>query len=81
MNIQYRKSAVFRTFLLHALTYFAYDFILMYYRLSLSVVTLSHFFKELSLFLNLEYRKCAVFRTFLLHALRYCAEILHMTLF
>ena len=59
----------------------AYDFILMYYRSSLSVVTLCQFLKELCLFLNLEYRKCAVFHTFLLHASTYWAEILHMTLF
>ena len=60
---------------------FVHDFVLMYYRSSLSVVTLRQFFKELCLFVNLEYRLCAVFRTFLLHALTYWAEILHMTLF
>ena len=60
---------------------FAHDFVLMYYRSSLSVVTLRQFLKELCLFLNLEYRKCAVFRTFLLFASRYWTEILHMTLF
>ena len=60
---------------------FVYDFILMYYRSSLSVVTLRQFLKELSLFLNLEYRKYTVFRSFLLHASTYWAEILHMTLF
>ena len=60
---------------------FAHEFVLMYYRSSLSVVTLHQFLKELCLFVNLEYRQCAVFRTFLLHALTYRAEILHMTLF
>ena len=60
---------------------FAHDFVLMYYRSSLSVVTLRQFLKELCFFVNLEYRKCAVFRTFLLHALTYWAEILHVTLF
>ena len=60
---------------------FSHAFVLMYYRSSLSVVTLRQFFKELCLFVNLEYRKCAVFRTFLLHALTYWAEILHMSLF
>ena len=40
---------------------FAYDFVLMYYRSSSSVITLCQFLKELCLFLNLEYRKCAVF--------------------
>ena len=43
----------------------------MYYRSSVSVVTLRQFFKELSLFLNLEYRKYTVFRSFLLHDLRW----------
>ena len=60
---------------------FAHDFALMYYRASLSVVTLRQFLKELFLFVNLEYRKYTVFLTFLLHALTYWAEILHMTLF
>ena len=36
---------------------FAHDFVLMYYRSSLSVITLRHFLKELCLFVNLEYRK------------------------
>ena len=35
---------------------FAHDFVLMYYRSSLSVVTLRQFLKELCLFVNLEYR-------------------------
>ena len=60
---------------------FAHDFVLMYYRSSLSVVTLRQFLKELYPFENLEYRKCEVFRIFLLHALTYWAEILHRTLF
>ena len=60
---------------------FAHDFFLMYFRSSLSVITLRQFLKELCLFVNLEYRKYTVFRTFLLHALTYWAEILHMTLF
>ena len=49
----------------------------MYYRSSLSAITLRQFLKELRLFVNLEYRKYTVFRTFLLHALTYWAEILH----
>ena len=36
--------------------HFAHDFVLIYYRSSLSVVTLRQFFKELCLFVNLEYR-------------------------
>ena len=53
----------------------------MYYRSSLTVVTLRQFLKELCLFVNLEYWKYTVFRTFLFHDLTYCAQILHMTLF
>ena len=60
---------------------FAHDFVLMYYRSSLSVITLRQFLKELCLFVNLEYGKYTVFRTFLLHALTYWAEIFHMTFF
>ena len=60
---------------------FAYDFVLMYFRASSSVVPLRQFLWELCLFWNLEYRKYTVFRSFLLHALTYWAEILHMTLF
>ena len=60
---------------------FAYYFVLMYHRASLSVVILLQFLLELCLFVNLEYWKYTVFRTFLLHALTYWAEILHMTLF
>ena len=57
---------------------FAYDFGLMYYGSSSSVVTLRQFLKELCLFMNLEYRTCEVFRTFLQHALSYWAEIVHL---
>ena len=35
---------------------FAHDFVLMYYRSSLSAVTLRQYLKELCLFVNLEYR-------------------------
>ena len=60
---------------------FAYDFVLLYYRSSLSVVNLRQVLWELCLFWNLEYWKYTVFRTFLLHALTCWAELLHMTLF
>ena len=60
---------------------FVYDFVLMYHRLSLSVVILLQFLLELCLFVNLEYSKYTVFCTFLLHALTYWAESLHITLF
>ena len=60
---------------------FAHDFVLMYYRSSLSVVNLCKFLLELCPFWNLEYCKFTVFRTFLWHALTYWAENLHMALF
>ena len=54
---------------------FAYDFVLLYYRSSSSVVNLGQFLLELCPFSNLEYWKYTVFRTFLLHPLTYWAEI------
>ena len=60
---------------------FAYDFVLLYYRSSFSVVNLHQFLWELCPFWNLEYWKYTVFRTFLLHPLTYWAESLHITLF
>ena len=60
---------------------FAYDFVLLYYRSSSSVVNLHQFLWELCPFWNLEYWKYTVFRTFLLHPLTYWAESLHITLF
>ena len=84
VNSEYRKCAVFRTFLLNALTNWAdilhLIFVLMYYRSRSTVVILHKFLKELCLFVNLEYRKYAVSRNFLLHTLTYWSEILHMTL-
>ena len=60
---------------------FAYDFVLLHYRSTSSVVNMRQFLWELCPFLNLEYWKYTVFLTFLLRALTYWAEILHMTLF
>ena len=60
---------------------FTYEFVLLYYRSSASVVNFRQFLMELYPFWNLEYWKFTVFCTFLLHALTYKAEILHMTLF
>ena len=57
---------------------FAHDFVLMYYRSSLSVINLCQFLLELCPFWNLKYCKYTVFRTFLLHALTYWVEILHI---
>ena len=54
---------------------FAHDFVLMYYRVSTSVISLCQFLKELCLFWNLEYRKYIVFLSFPLHALTYWAEL------
>ena len=60
---------------------FAYDFVLLYYRSSSSVVNFRQFLWELCPFWNLQYWKYTVFRTFLLHALTYWAEILNKTFF
>ena len=60
---------------------FAYDFVLLYYRLSLSVLNLHWFLWELCPYWKSEYWKYPVFCTFLLRALTYWAETLHMTLF
>ena len=60
---------------------FAYDFVLLYYRLSLSFLNLRWFLWELCPFWKSEYWKYTVFCTFLLRALTYWAETLHMTLF
>ena len=84
-NLEYWKYTVFRTFLLHTLTYWAeiLYFTLFYcttdqvWVLSISV----NFLLELCPFWNLEYWKYTVFCTFLLDALTYWAEILHLTLF
>ena len=60
---------------------FAFDYVLMYYRSSLSVINFRQFLWEFCPFWNLDYWKYTVFRTFLWHALTYRAGILHMTLF
>ena len=79
------RYAVFRTFLLHALTYWVQILYMTLFKCTTEQVWVSSFcFKfllELCLVVNLEYSKYTVFRTFLLHALTYWAEILHMTLF
>ena len=70
VNLEYSKYTVFRAFLLHALTYWAY------HRASLSVVILLQFLYELCLFVNLEYSKYTVFpRFFSYMLLTYWAEI------
>ena len=84
VNLEYSKYS----FLHFSLTFFdilswnfAYDFVLLYYRASSSVIILRQFLWELCPFCNLEYWKYTVFRTFLLHPLTYWAESLHITLF
>ena len=85
VNLQYRKCAVFRTFLLHALTYWAEILHMFLFYCTTDQVWVSpfcvNFWRSYASFLNLEYRKYTVFRSFLLHALTYWTEILHMTLF
>ena len=58
--------------------YFAYAFVILYYRSISSVVNLRQCLKELSPFRNLEYWKYTASCTFLLHALTFWAEILHI---
>ena len=58
---------------------FAYYFVFLYYRSSLSVVNLRLFWSYASFRTYNTVNR--VFCTFLLHALTYWAEILHMTLF
>ena len=60
---------------------FAHDLVLLYYRLSLSVLNLRWLLWELCPFWKSEYWKYTVFCTFLLLALTYWAETLNMTLF
>ena len=48
-----------------------YDFVLLYYRSSSSVVNFRQFLTELYPFRNVKYWKITVFRTFLLHTLTY----------
>ena len=59
---------------------FAYDFVLLYYRSSWSVVNFCQFLWS-NAPLECRILKITVFRTFLLHALTYRAESLHMSVF
>ena len=84
-NLEYWKFTVFCNFSLtpfHILSWnFADDFVLLYYRSSLSVRQFASILWELCPFWNLEYWKFTVFRTFLLHPFTYWAKSLHITLF
>ena len=85
VNLEYSKYTVFRTFLLHALTYWAEILHMTLVYCTTDQVRVSsicvNFLWELCPFWNLEYWKYTVFRTFLLHPLTYWAESLHITLF
>ena len=73
------KYIVFRTFLLHALTYWA-EILLLFY-CTIDQVWVSSIFVGVMPLLELRILKYTIFCTFLLHALVYWAEILHLTLF
>ena len=77
-NLEYWKYTVFRTFLLHPLTYWAESLHITLFDCTTDQVRVSSIcvcFGVMPLF------ELTVFCTFLLHALTYWAEILHMTLF
>ena len=85
VNLEYSKYSVFRTFLLHALTYWAEILHMTLFYCTTDQVWVSlicvNFCGSYAPFWNLEYWKYTVFRTFLLHPLTYWAESLHITLF
>ena len=85
VNLEYSKYSVFRTFLLHALTYWAEILHMTLFYCTTDQVRVSsigvNFGGSYAPFWNLEYWKYRVFRTFLLHPLTYWAESLHITLF
>ena len=85
VNLEYSKYSVFRTFLLHALTYWAEILHMTLFYCTTDQVRVSsicvNFCGSYAPFWNLEYWKYTVFRTFLLHPLTYWAESLHITLF
>ena len=83
-NLEYWKYTVFRTFLLHALTYWAEILHMILFHLTtyqVRVLSICINFLRAMPLLELKMMKYTVFRTFLLHALTYRAEILHMTFF
>ena len=80
-NLEYWKYTVFRTFLLHALTYWAEILHMTLIYCTIDQVRVSSIFVGVMPLSGLRILKIHSFRTFLLHALTYWAEILHMTLF
>ena len=85
VNSEYSKYSVFRTFLLHALTYWAEILHMTLFYCTTDQVRVSsicvNFCGSYAPFWKLQYWKYTVFRTFLLHPLTYWAESLHITLF
>ena len=79
-NLEFWKYKVFRTFLLHALTYWAEILHLTLFYCTTDQVRVSSIFVGVMPLLEIRILEI-VFRTFLLHALTYRAEILHLTLF
>ena len=80
-NLEHWKYTVFRTFLLHAWTYWAEILHMPLLYCTTDQVLASSIVGVMPCpFCNLEYWKYTVFRIFLLHAFTYWAEILHMTL-
>ena len=77
-NLKYWKYTVFRTFLLHPLTYWAESLHITLFYCTTDQVRVSSFCVYFGVMPLFELR---VFCTFLLHALTYWAEILHVTLF
>ena len=80
-NSEYWKYTVFRTFLLHASTYWAEILHMTLFHRTTDQVRLSSIFVGVMPLLERKIMKYTVFHTFLLHALTYWSEILHMTLF
>ena len=78
-NLEHWKYTVFRTFLLHALTYWAEILHMILFHRTTDQVRVSsiciNFFLRVMPLLELKMMKYTVFRTFLLHALTYWAEI------
>ena len=85
VNLEYLKYTVFRTFLLHALTYWAEIWHMTLFYCTTDQVRVSsicvNFCGSYGPFWNVEYWKYTVFRTFLLYPLTHWAESLHITSF
>ena len=83
-NLEYWKYTVFRTFLLHALTYWVEILHMTLFYCTTDQVRVSsicvNFCRSYAPF-GTQNTENIVFRTFLWHALTYWAEILHMALF